>query len=165
MWKLCRTLSSYHACNSSWQRIVLILQKGKLSPQETCQDTEWVGLLLLKPGPTEAPAPLAHLTFLIRIYRPGWMLSQFTGFPHICHPSQAKSRGEWKREVGEPPESSLFSLTPWDLNVKEMGHKHSSKSCTVLFSSFDTSFGCICLFSWKCICAHELRIKVHRNLF
>lgn len=52
---------------------------------------------------------------------------------------------------------------PKDLNVKQMGPRHSSKTHTVLFSSFDTSFGCICLFFLKYSCAHKLGTKGHRQ--
>lgn len=52
---------------------------------------------------------------------------------------------------------------PKDLNVKQMGPRHSSKTHTVLFGSFDTSFGYICLFFLKYICAHKLETKVHRQ--
>lgn len=52
---------------------------------------------------------------------------------------------------------------PKDLNVRQMGPKHSSKTHTVPFYSFDTSFGYICLFLLKYSCAHELGTKVHRQ--
>lgn len=82
--------------------------------------------------------------------------------PHLSSfPSQVQRRMQ-KAGRGATRISPVLP-GPWDLNVKQMGHKHSSKSCTVLLSSFDTSFGYICLFFQKCICAHELRIKVHRQ--
>ena len=50
-----------------------------------------------------------------------------------------------------------------DPNVKQMEPRPSSKTHTVLFVSFDTSFGDICLFFLKYICAHKLETKVHRQ--
>lgn len=128
------------------------------------------GLLSLKSRPSYAPntTPLAHLlfahvAFVIRIFRPGWNLSQLTRLSHIFHPSQAKSRGKPRRETWGATGISSVLPDPRDLNVKQMGPRHSSKTHAVLFSSFDTSFGYICLFFLKYICAHKLETKVHRQ--
>lgn len=139
-----------------------------LSPRETCQDTEWVGLLVLKPGPPETlphqgscptcPCCFSNQDLQARAdAEPLHRVSpHFSSFPsQVQRRMQKAGRGATRIRPVLPG--------PWDLNVKQMGHKHSSTSCTVLFSSFDTSFGYICLFFWKCICAHELRIKVHRQ--
>lgn len=120
-----------------------------LSPQETCQDTEWVGLLDLKPSP---PGDLPHQGSC-----PTCPRCFFTGFPHISHPSQAKSRGECRRQAGEPPGSALFCLAPgtwmwsrWDINT----HPSLALSCWALLTlhldisvySFKNAF---VLMSWE----------------
>lgn len=129
---------------------------------ETCQDTEWVSGV----AQTRAhwgfcpsyPCCFSNQDLQARVdAEPIHRVS-----PHLTSfPGQVQRRME-KGGWGATRISPVLP-GPWDLTVKQMGHKHSSKSCTVLFSSFDTSFGYICLFFWKCICAHELRIKVHRQ--
>lgn len=160
MWKtLCRALYSYHAYNSS----KLILQKGKLRPWHTVSGIAEPEIQTYPCSYPRAHLLFDHATFAIRIFKPAWILSQLTRLSHISHPSQAKSRGKLRRETWGATGISPVLHDPKDLNVKQMGPRHSSKTHTVLFGSFDTSFGYICLFFLKYICAHKLETKVHRQ--
>lgn len=75
-----------------------------------------------------------------------------------CKPERTRSQltrfARTKASCKGRPRSHRIGLTP-DLNVKQMGPRHSSKTLTVLLSSLDTSFGSICLFISKGSCASE----------
>lgn len=169
MWKtLCRALYSYHAYNSSQLLLSSFYKRGNWGSEWFTKNKQWKQTGTAEPqiqisscSYLMAHLLFVHATFAIRIFKPEWILSQLTRLSHISHPSQAKSRGKLRRETWGAAGISPVLHDPKDLNVKQMGPRHSSKTHTVLFGSFDTSFGYICLFSLKYICAHKLESKVH----
>ena len=85
-----------------------------------------------------------------------------TALSHLpSFPSQ--SQGKTEKETWGAARISPVLPDPKDLNVKQMGPRHSSKTHAVPFCNFDTSFGHICLFFSKHSCAHKLGTKVHRQ--
>lgn len=106
----------------------------------------------------------AHMAFAFMVCRAGWILSQLTGLPTLLMLFWASPEGHEEERQGSY-QNGPWSIDLRDLNVKQMGPRHSSKSHTVLVSSLDTSFGHTCLFLWKCTCSHGWGIKIRRQKY
>lgn len=149
-------------------QLFMVMNIGVLEQEEQL-GRWWVRFLILKPRldhviPLQGSCPLCLGCFCHKDMQSGVTSEPVDRASHVAHPFLAKSRGKGEERQGNY-QNGPWSTDPRDLNAKQMGPRHSSKSHTVLFSSLDTSFGHICLFFWKYSCTHGWRIHVHRQKY